>query len=177
MMKRTVALLLLILVLAGCAFKGTGMNEPLTFYYPRTQPDANTYGDFYSEGIIGSEKREVSGHLDNMNYLLSVYFSGPLDSNLSSPFPMGCRILETALEDGKMTILLNPVLAGKSDLDITVACACLAKTCMELTEAEAVQIESRNLEDKVLFSRTFTKDNLFLRDDYSESPEDTQNTQ
>lgn len=176
-MKRVVSLLLLALILTGCAFSGIRMKEPVTFYYLRAQSDPNIYDDFYAEGIIGSEEREASGHRANLNYLLSIYFSGPLDSNLTSPFPMGCRIMETTQDDGKMTILLNPILAGKSDLDITIACACLAKTCMELTGAETVQIESRNLENKVLFSRTFTKDNLFLNDNYTQSPVDTQNTQ
>jgi len=153
------------------------MSEPVTFYYLRTQTNTDAYDDFYSEGIIGSEEREAAGHRDNLTYLLSVYFRGPLDSGLISPFPIGCRVLEIHQEDNRMTIQLNPVLAEKSDLDVTVACACLAKTCMDLTGAEAVQIESRNSEDKVLFSRTFTMDNLFLNDTYTEPPEDTQNTQ
>ena len=138
---------------------------------------ANTYGDFYAEGIIGSETREAAGHREDLNYLLSIYFRGPLNSEFSSPFPMGCRILETAQEDGNMTILLNPILAETTDLEVTIACACLAKTCMELTGADTVQIESRDLDGKVLFSRTFTGENLFLSDDYTQPVESTENTQ
>ena len=63
-----------------------------------------------------------------------------------------------------MTLLVNPLLSGCTDLEITVACACLAKTCMALTGVETVRIESRNTEDKILFYRTFNGDNLFLND-------------
>ena len=176
-MKRVIALLLVVMLLAGCSGPGTRMKEPVTFYYLRTHADSNVYDDFFSEGIIGSEIREASDHRENLRYLLTVYFRGPLAPELTSPFPMGCRILEIQQEDGKLTILLNPILAENSELDITIACACLAKTCMELTDVDTVQIESRNLEDKLLFSRTFTQDNLFLNDDYHQNTENTDKIQ
>lgn len=176
-MKRVLALLLVAMILAGCSVSGTRMKEPVTFYYLRTHTGSNTYDDFFSEGIIGSETREASDHRGNLSYLLTVYFRGPLNPELTSPFPMGCRILEIKQEDRDLTILLSPILAESSDLDITIACACLAKTCMELTNADTVQIESWNLEDKLLFSRTFTQDNLFLNDDYPQNAENTEITQ
>ncbi len=176
-MKRLIALLLTALIFTGCAFIGSKTKESVVFYYLRTHSDNNTYDDFFSEGIIGSEEREASGHRDNLSYLLTVYFRGPLNPELTSPFPMGCRILEIQQENGLLSILLNPILAEKSDLEITIACACLAQTCMDLTEAETVQIESRNLENKLLFSRTFTRNNLFLRDDYTPPAKNTENTQ
>ena len=177
MMKRTIALILIILLFTGCTFTRTGMNEPVTFYYQRIHSDSDSYDDFFSDGIIGHEIREASGHRENLNYLLTVYLRGPLDSELSSPFPAGTRILTTHQEDNLMMLQLNPVLAEKSDLHVTIACACLAKTCMELADVDTVQIESRNLDDKLLFSRTFTKENLFLKDDYAQSVTNADNTQ
>lgn len=175
-MKRIIALLLMALILTGCAFSGTKMKEPVSFYYLRSHSNDNSYDAFFSEGIIGSEEREASGHLDNLNYLLTIYFRGPLDPELTSPFPLGCRVLETQQENGCLTLLLNPILAENSDLDITIACACLAKTCMDLTDADTVQIESRDLENKLLFSRTFTSDNWFLCDDNTTPVENTETT-
>jgi len=89
---------------------------------------------------------------------------------------MGCRIVEIHHQDTALTVRLNPILAEKSDLEITIACACLAKTCMELTDVDTVQIEARNLDGKILFSRILTRDNLFLRDDYTLPTEGTEIT-
>ena len=130
--------------------------------------------EYFSEGVIGAEERDVTSHLDDLSYLLTVYFRGPLDPDLSSPFPMGCRILEIQLSDGQLTIWLNPILAEKSEMDITLACACLALTCLDFTDVDSVQIESRNLEEDILFSRTFTRDNLFLNDVSAKPSETTQ---
>ena len=175
-MKRITILLLAALILTGCAFSGNKAKEPAAFYYLRTHSDNSVYDDFYAKGIISSEEREASGHRENLPYLLTIYLRGPLDPELVSPFPMGCRVLNVQQENGCLTLLLNPILAEKTDIEITVACACLAKTCMELTGVDTVQIESRNLEEKLLFSRTFTEDNLFLSDDYSLPVENTEIT-
>ena len=126
MMKRLTALLLAAILLTGCSFSGTRMKEPVTFYYLHAQTDSNTYDDFFSKGIIGSETREASGHRENLKYLLAVYMKGPLAPELASPFPAGCTILEIHQENGQLSILLNPILAETRDLDITIACACLA---------------------------------------------------
>ena len=174
MMRRMIVLILAVLTLAGCAFTGNQGTEPVTFYYLRTASDNAVYSEYFSEGVIGAEKRDMAGHLDDLSYLLTVYFRGPLDSELLFPFPMGCRILEIQQSDDQLTLLLNPILAEKSELDITLACACLAMTCLELTDVDSVQIESRNLEEDILFSRTFTGDNLFLNDVYTKPSETTQ---
>ena len=173
-MKRLIALLLAAFILTGCAFSGNRMTEPVTFYYLRNHSDGTAYDDYFAEGIIGSESREAAGYRENLRDLLMFYFRGPLDLDLTSPFPMGCTILEVSQDDNRLTILLNPILAEQSELDITVSCACLAMTCLELTDADTVQIEARNLEEKVLFSRTFTEENLFLND---HDPQSTENTQ
>ena len=176
-MKRLIALMLVILLLTGCAFSGNKMKDPVTYYYLRSTIDSNDYDDFYAEGIINSEKREASGRSNDLEHMLTVYFRGPLDQQLVSPFPPGSRIWEMQQNEDELTLLLNTMLAEKSDLQITIACACLAKTCLDLTDVNSVRIEARNLEDKLLFTRTFTRDNLFLYDDYNQSATDAENTQ
>ena len=176
-MKRLISLLLMVLLLTGCAFSGNQMKDPVTFYYPRSTTDSNVYDDFFAEGVIGSEIREASGYSDNLAQMLTVYFKGPLDQSLRSPYPFGCGILKMQQTDAELTLMLNPFLAEKSDLEITLACACLAKTCFELTDVDTIRIESRNLEDKLLFSRTFTGENLFLYDDYNQPVNNAENTQ
>lgn len=176
-MKRIIALLLLMLMLSGCAISGSKIKDSVTFHYLHVRSDDQVYDSYFADGIMGTESREAAGRRDDLNYLLTVYFRGPLDPELVSPFPMGCRILEIEQQDGLLRLQLNPILAEKSDMEITIACACLAKTCMELTDADTVQIESRNLEGKLLYARIFTQDNLLLNDNYTPSVEATETTQ
>ena len=176
-MKRLIPLLLAFLLLTGCAFSGNKLKDPVTFYYLRNATDSTAYDDFFAKGVISSEEREASGHGDDLEYLLTVYFRGPLDQGLISPFPLGCRILEMQKAENELTLLLNPILSEKSDLDVTLACACLAKTCLDLADVDTVRIEARNLEDKLLFTRTFTRDNMLLQDDYNQPVNNTENTQ
>ena len=173
-MKRFLILVLVALMLTGCAFSGNRMNDPVTFYYLRIASDDATYDAYYADGIIGSEEREASGYRGNLRNLLTFYFRGPLDPNLTSPFPTGCRILDVSQKSSRLIIQLNPILAEKTEVEITAACACLAMTCMELTDVDTVQIEAKNAEDKVLFSRTITGENLFLNDEYTQITETTQ---
>ena len=176
-MKRVIALLLAVLMLAGCTSSGSTISEPVTFYFLRSHTDDTAYDNYFSEGIIGHEEREAAGYRSDLKNLLTFYFRGPLTPELTSPFPMGCRVLEVHQDDSQLTITLNPILAEKSEMDITVACACLAMTCLELTDVDTVQIEATNLDEKILFSRTFTEENLFLSDDYTLPVESTENTQ
>ena len=176
-MKRLISLLLVVLLLTGCASFGNKVSEPVTFYFLRSHSKDSAYDDYFAKGIIGSEEREASGYRSDLKNLLTFYFRGPLTPDLTSPFPMGCRVLDVHQDNNHLSITLNPILAEKSEMDITVACACLAMTCLELTDVDTVQIEATNLNEKILFSRTFTEENLFLSDDYTQPVESTENTQ
>ena len=109
--------------------------------------------------------------------MLSLYFQGPSDPELESPFPVGCKVLEFQERDGQLTLTLSRMITAKNDMDLTIACACLAKTCMELTGANTIQVESHDQEGKVLFTRIFTKDNLLLADNYTLPAETTEKPQ
>jgi len=94
--------------------------------------------------------------LDNISRLLAFYFSGPLDPGLTSPFPAGCKVLAVHQDEGQLTVSVNPILAAQSELDITVACACLAMTCFEIIEAEQITVVCGDR------SVTIRKDNLLM---------------
>ena len=67
-------------------------------------------------------------------------------------------------EDQTLTVKLNAMAANLDEMKLTVACACLAKTVMELTDAETVIIQAIGLDQQPLFSRSFTAENLLLED-------------
>ena len=177
-MKRWFALILVvILCFSGCALEARSSDNAVTFYYLRTYSGSGTYDSFFSSGVIGSETRTVPTHRQDLNYMLSLYFQGPSDPELESPFPVGCKVLEFQERDGQLTLTLSRMITAKNDMDLTIACACLAKTCMELTGANTIQVESHDQEGKVLFTRIFTKDNLLLADNYTLPAETTEKPQ
>lgn len=174
-MKRILTFLLLTaLLLSGCASGQDRSNEPVTFYYLRQYDGQDGYGLFFSDGAIGAEERDISGHRNDLNYLLTLYMQGPTDSNLQFPFPVGSKILETRLEAGKLTVVMNPISSRFNEMDVTVSCACIAKTCMGLADVTEVTVEAYSPNGSVLFSRTFTDENLILEDTGSLPSEPTE---
>lgn len=146
---------LLCLLLSGC---GQYINEPVTFYYIRSEyhEDMN--------GILASEKREASGHRDDLAYLLALYMMGPADDELISPIPRGISIYNLESDENSVEIILSESGRVMSDSQYTLACACLSMTCMELTGAKTVTISSGE--------RSITMDdtNLVLHDFSTAAP-------
>lgn len=160
----TVFLLVLSLLLCGCSVASHNIKEPVDFFYPKVCARPEEYKAYFSGEAIGSESREASGHRDDLFYLLSMYFRGPLDSQLYSPFPTDCSLVKVRQKDGALTVILNASAAGNSDLEQTLAIACLAKTCMALTDADTIHIESRGIDDSILLQYTVDADTLLWED-------------
>ena len=177
MMKRMRCLFLIfVLLLSGCASGGNQKKEPVTFYYLRQHAAEEDYDLFFSSGAVGAENRDISGHRDDLNYLLSLYMQGPMDGDLLFPFPVGSKVVEIRRDGDKVTIVMNAISSRFNEMDVTVSCACIAKTCMGLVDAAEVTVESYAPDNRVLFSRTFTNDNLILEDTCTLPPESTENT-
>lgn len=136
-MKKTMALwLALALVLGGCSGASGSLRVPLTFYYPRAEVD-------FSQGssYIVAEMREGDGIGSDPIDILALYLRGPSNTEaFSSPFPEGTRPESFVLEDDVAQITLSAEFATCSGLELTVACACLTKTCLALTQAQLVRI-------------------------------------
>lgn len=149
MKQRISSLLLLALLLGGCGHY-TQMREPVTFYYVRQ--------DYSSDmrSVLDSEQWEVTGHKDDLNYLLSLYFMGPSREDLTSPLPPETKLISLEQSDSRMILTLTEL--SMSDADYTLACACLAQTFLGITDAQQITIisASKNV--------TIYKDNLVLQD-------------
>lgn len=164
-MKRFfVFIILAAMLLGGCGSQGQQMKEPVTFYYLR---DQYRYGN--SQSIMDGEEREVSGHHGDLRYLMALYLLGPSSEELRCPLPLGTRILSAEQEDGRITLTLSEVPASMTDTTFSLACACLSRTCLSLTEADSVTVISG--------SRSITMDanNLVLTDNLQNS--ETEETQ
>ena len=158
-MKRLLCLLLIaaaMLSLAGC---GTSpADDSVTFFYARPMADYR-YGE--PDGVIASEYRDAAGHMDDLEYLLSLYLHGPVDESLISPFPAGTQLEQLSWKESILTIQLSSGLSSLQGSDLTLACTCIAKTCFELTEATVVIVTTHG-SDSV--SLRFTRDSLLLSD-------------
>lgn len=154
-MKRMIAMILVLaccLCLWGCGQDGS-IRDSASFYYQR--------GELLSDsesGAIAAEQRDITGHTGELSYLISLYLMGPLDDALRSPFPASCRLEEAALTDAELVIRLSGSADDLSPSQFSLACGCLALTCLELTQAETVTVVCGDL------SQTLTADSLTLYD-------------
>ena len=177
-MKRILCLMLIaVMALSGCAFGREQMQEPVTFYYLRQYNTQETVDPVFFEGAIGSEVWEAAGHRDDLRYLLSLYMQGPSGTQLQRPFPVGSKILDVTTEGSVLTIVMNAVSSRFNEMDVTVSCACIAKTCMALADVDTVTVMAYGPNNSVLFTRTFTKDNLILEDTLELPTESTEATE
>ena len=160
-MKRIVIFILAVaLLLSGCSVASQNIKEPVEFYYLQRCSGNEDYKTYFSEGAIVAEHREASGHKDDLFYLISMYLRGPLTPELISPFPSGSAVSRVIRDGDTLYVNLNAASANAEDLELTLVWACLAKTCIALTDATTIRIESRNTDGKMLFQHTVTRDTL-----------------
>lgn len=122
-----------------------------------------------NQSIMDWEERESSGHREDLRYLMAMYLMGPSSEELRSPLPLSTRILSAEQEGNAVTLTLSELPPSTTDTSYTLACACLAKTCMGLTDADSVTIISGTR------SVTMGVSNLILTD--SGKPAATEETQ
>lgn len=162
-MKRVICLTLALLLLGslfGCHYSESGdILEPVEFFYP-CKSDHFIYGS--ESGVLATEVREGSGHIGDLNYLLSMYLRGPQEANLRSPFPAGCRLEEVRSGGNTLCIVLSGEFTTLENMELTIACASLAKTGMVLSGMQRVRIDAAS--DKKTFSITLNEDSLLLAD-------------
>lgn len=152
-MKRLFCILLsLCFLLSGCSFWGERIKDPVVFYYIRD--------DFQKdmESVISSETREAAGHRNDLPYLLALYSMGPSTEGFLSPIPNGTKISPTEHTPDGIVLTLTDEAANMTDAEYTLASACIAMTCMELTDATKITVSCGER------SITITENNLLLDD-------------
>lgn len=160
-MKRILSGLLAVflLLLCGCGrFRSTAKDE-VTFYYPRTEFQYGT-----AEGVIAPESRDMTGHLEDTDYLLRMYLMGPLDKSLSSAFPGGTWLISWEETPEAIRLTLTEAGGEMPEIQFTLACACISKTCMEIRGVEQVTVERGSQ------SKTVAQSELLLLDTNNAQP-------
>lgn len=155
-MKRFTALLLLILLLAGCSMQSE--ETRFTFYYPRAQFRYNE-----PDGVIAGESRE-SGGMYSAAELLNIYLLGPIDERYANPFPEGLSVRSVYTRGDTIQVTVTDELATLSGAPLILACACVGKTAMALTGAEKAEIRCENLLLDGKSHITISKDSVIYTD-------------
>ena len=140
MKKCFILLLILCLLLAGCARQQTSLITTLKFYYPLQVADY-TLGASY----IQPELREGAGVDKSLKNMLNLYLKGPKDQiTFQMPFRYNTQVVSIFRSSTMLDITLNRGFANYTGLDLTIACACITMTCMELTDVTVVRIRAEN---------------------------------
>ena len=163
-MKKAIPLLAalcLLLSIAGCSLERSGWKAPVTFFYRRQSSELQAHPE---GGVIGPEEREISGRNNDLFYLLSLYLRGPLDDGLVSPFPAGCRLVGINRNGTTLHVILDEHFAALKDMELTAACACLARTCMALAGVEQVHMEAAASDGKAAVNLILDERSLLLED-------------
>lgn len=164
-----IPLILLALYLSGCHYSDSGdILEPVEYFYPR-KTSAFVYGS--EEGVMASEIREASGHVNDLHYLISMYLRGPQDSSLRAPFSSGCKVESIRVEEHALHIFLSSESAAPEGADMTLAFAALAKTCLNMTDFEYICIDATF--DGQTVSISLDDESLLFADYSAFSPEPT----
>lgn len=166
-MKRAISvaiLLCIILPLFGCVSTEDKPKEPVSFYYRRAKL---TYSDAAS--VIAPEARESAGHTEDTAYLLAEYLKGPKSEEFLRTFPTQVSLADLKLGKATAEITLSDNFAVLSGMDLTIACACLTMTVMELTGSETVKISAENALLNNAPQITMDKNCLLLLDSSTES--------
>ena len=155
MKKWTAAALMCLLLLSGCGRSGKPLFDPVYFYYPRVEYE---YG--YSDGVISWEAMDGTGYMEDYQYLLGEFFSGPVEEGYYNPFPEGTELLNAWVEEDIFFLELSQEALALPEHQFNLGCACLSMTCFELTPVRAVSFRCGEK------SLTIPRGEYLLMDDY-----------
>lgn len=139
-MKRMLILLLalwLFPAFLGCSRPNPGIDGAVSFYYQR---ETTVY--WQDDGVLRAEDRDVSALNGDIKLILSEYLKGPVSGGNIQVFPAGTALLSIEILDETASLLLSDAFLSLSGLPLTIACACLTLTTIELTGVETVEIRT-----------------------------------
>ena len=142
-MKRLISLLLIICLCAflfGCQDKAEPIKKPVTFFYCRSDFD---HGN--ESSVILGETRESAGFENNIMGLLGLYLEGPASDSLRTTIPEGAKLMDYKVEGNTAVLTVTDRFALASGIELTLACACFAKTVLHMTGLEAVKIQAQTV--------------------------------
>lgn len=161
-MKRFVSSLLILVSLmcfSGC--DSADGEKSANFYYVR-----NSYIYGQEDGVMTAEVRRIEEYSSQQDVLLA-YLNGPQDLSLVSPFPNGMKVYEFLFKEDTLHITLSAHIVTLSKAEQVLACACFARTAMELTGVKEVHFQTDDADFARMDPIVINKDSVLLYDDYN----------
>lgn len=143
----------------GCTGKNTEIMKPINVFYCRNEVSYNT-----EDGVLFPETREFSGFEHNMVGFLNRYLDGPQSKHLYSPFPAGSKILELKQDHDDVRVVLSRDFSLLSGYELTICCACISRTVLELTNSQNVYLHIDGEQENDSAVLVMSRDNLLLMD-------------
>lgn len=169
-MKKYIALfisLLFIFALISC--DGNSEPElirPVAFYYRIPATNEQSF-----KSSISYENRERKDYYWEKD-ILNLYLAGPTHKSLVSPFPEGTEVLYYAVEGSRVYIRISKHMNALTNLDYSIACACLALTALELSHAKLVELNIEGDDHTIVNTVVLPRISIMLEDDYIQEPEE-----
>ena len=165
-MRKPTAIILLLcitLLLTSCTTKEE-FEYPVTFHYLRSTQANDTLSHGAADSVIAPELREGAEYRNDLELMLDIYLHGPLDKAYVSPYPVGTTLRQLTLEGTAASVVLSDHFASLTGMDLSLACACMTMTVMELTDAESVTISTESGLPDGMEAVTMTRSDLILVD-------------
>ena len=138
-MKKWILLLLIgATFLCGCSKQTPELQKPVSFYYVPAEYSFNV-----TDSAILPELREGNG-IDDLSEMIALYLKGPVDPELHSPFPPETKLLRLEQADQTLILTLSDDFASIQGHKLTLACAVISKTCLELSDCVKIQIRAES---------------------------------
>ena len=168
-MKRIICLILVLAtltLLCSCKENNEEILEPVNFYYRKADI---TFG--CDDGVIGAYIAESAG-CNGMEEILQLYLQGCNDSQFNDFFPSGTMLKEAKVQGQTAYLTLSSDFARLTGTDLTIACACLTMTTMELVDVTFVCINANGVPMDGSMNITLSRKDLILLD--TTQPKDSQ---
>lgn len=162
-----VMLSLSVLCLSACRSQSNQTtNNTFNFYYCSETTTYNT-----DDGVIRAEARQAQlfDWTTGLADLINIYFKGPIISDLRSPFPDNVTLNNYSYNNGVLQVILSIQISQLEGYDLTLACACLTKTLLELVPAESVEIRAEGGKMGDSISVSMSTDTLLLIDNCTQA--------
>lgn len=138
-MKKMPCFLLAILLLPLFGCQHIDNEKTYAFYYPRSDYGHNALQGKFYESILEVETRDDISY-QNLLEMLTIYLSGPTTPDLMNPYPENMSLEAVSIVDQTLYMTVSDHLSELTGIQLMIACACLGKTGMELTNTISVQI-------------------------------------
>ncbi len=155
-MKRLLSFMLIgCLLLSGCdATASPSDGNQVLFYYEQRGASELT-----ADAMIASESRAT--YAGALGPLLELYFRGPTQDDLISPFPDGTEVISVSQENGT-ELSLSSAFFSLQGVDLAVACACLARTVCAYTGETTMTLS----DELGRIHMELTPDSFLVQDEY-----------